>query len=74
MLKYRSKCRWNLLLCIDDTIIEICPNQEFLSSHEIDSKYLELILEPKQEIIIEKKSPQKKVKETLNDAINNFET
>jgi hypothetical protein len=74
MLKYRSKCRWNLLLCIDDKIVEICPNQEFLSSHEVDSKYLELISEPKQEIIIEKKPTQKKVKEFINESINNFET
>jgi hypothetical protein len=68
MFKYRSKCKWNLLLYIDKNIVEICPNQEFTSNIEVTSKYLELIIEPIQ--VLDKKLI-KKGKEKLDDTINN---
>jgi hypothetical protein len=68
MFKYRSKCKWNLLLQIDKKIVEICPNQEFISNVEIFSKYLELVINP---IEVLEKKPNKKGKDKLDDTINN---
>jgi hypothetical protein len=67
MFKYRSKCRWNLLISINNTIVEISPDQEYISSHKIDSKYLELISGP-----VEEDKKIKKLKEKVDDyTINN---
>jgi hypothetical protein len=46
MYKYRSKCRWNMLLHIDGEVIEIRPGEQFESKGYIDSRYLELITKP----------------------------
>lgn len=50
MHKYRSKCRWNMLLHIDNAIIEIRPGEEFSSSSHVDSRFLEEIKDPTQKI------------------------
>ena len=57
MYKYRSKCRWNMLLHIDGEIVEIRPSEFFESKSFVNSRYLELINKP-----VEKKKkgrPQK---------------
>lgn len=65
MFKYRSKCRWNLLLYINNSVVEIRPDEEFLSSHIVESKYLELKEEP------EAPKKIKKQKEDVNESLNN---
>jgi hypothetical protein len=59
MYKYRSKCRWNMLLHIDGEVVEIRPSELFESKILINSRYLELIEEPK----LEEPKSNKKVKE-----------
>jgi hypothetical protein len=44
MFKYRSKCKWNQLLSINNNVIEIRPGEFFESSHELDSPFIELIV------------------------------
>jgi hypothetical protein len=41
MFKYRSKCRWNMLLHIDNAIVEIRPGEEFSSKSLVTSRFLE---------------------------------
>jgi len=53
MFKYRSRCKWNQLLSINNKIIEIRPGEFFESSQELDSPFLELVAEKK--IIFEPK-------------------
>lgn len=43
MYKYRSKCRFNMLLFIEGNIVEILPSELFESKELIDSKYLEIV-------------------------------
>jgi len=47
MFKYRSKCRWNMLLHIDGEVVEIRPGEFFQSKKEVDSRYLEVLHVPK---------------------------
>jgi len=47
MYKYRSKCRWNMLLQIDSRVIEIRPGEFFQSKEEIVSRFLDPILPKK---------------------------
>jgi len=61
MHKYRSKCRWNMLLHIDGEVVEIRPSELFSSKLPVESRYLELISEPKKRV-----KTYKKVKETLD--------
>jgi hypothetical protein len=68
MFKYRSKCKWNQLLSINNNVIEIRPGEFFESSHELDSPFIELIVEKK--IIFE----QKKKKVLEDDHPNNSQT
>lgn len=53
MFKYRSRCKWNQLLSINNKIIEIRPGEFFECSQELDSPFLELVVEKK--IIFEPK-------------------
>ena len=46
MHKYRSKCRWNMLLHIDDAIVEIRPGEEFTYPEIIESRFVELKIDP----------------------------
>jgi hypothetical protein len=55
MFKYRSKCKWNQLLSINNKIVEIRPGEFFEASHQVDSPFIELILEPKINIDLKKK-------------------
>jgi len=59
MFKYRSKCRWNMLLYIDGNLVEIRPSELFESVALIDSRYLELIDEPQ----LDSEPKKKKIKE-----------
>jgi superfamily II DNA or RNA helicase len=43
MFKYRSKCRWNMLLYIDGEVIEIRPSELFESKSLVESRYLEIL-------------------------------
>jgi len=47
MYKYRSKCRWNMLLHIDGEVVEIRPGEQFKSKKEVESRFLELLNQPK---------------------------
>ena len=40
MKKYKSKCRYNLLLHIDGSIKEIRPGEIFEASEDLDLKYV----------------------------------
>jgi hypothetical protein len=64
MFKYKSKCRWNILLQLGDEIVEIQPYELFESNTLIESRYLELIQEEVQEKLIEEsvEEPIKKKK------------
>ena len=59
MFKYRSRCRWNMLLYIDGNLVEIRPSELFESVALIDSRYLELIDEPQ----LDSEPKKKKIKE-----------
>jgi len=43
MYKYKSKCRWNMLLHVDGEIVEIRPGELFKSKTLVNSRYLEII-------------------------------
>ena len=55
MYKYKSRCRWNILLYIDGTIKEIRPGEEFSYPSLIDSRFVVLqepeTIEPKKKKI-----------------------
>jgi hypothetical protein len=59
MYKYRSKCRWNMLLHIDGEIVEIRPGELFNSKGLVESRYLELMDQPKKP----KRGPKPKLNE-----------
>jgi hypothetical protein len=70
MYKYKSKCRWNMLLHVDGEIVEIRPGELFESKTLVSSRYLEII---KSQIVtkpvVKKKGPSKKInlfKEEIN--------
>jgi len=69
MFKYRSKCRWNMLLHINGNIVEIRPGELFESNANISSRYLELITKP---ITTKKRGKPKKAVSltTFQDKIN----
>ena len=70
MFKYRSKCRWNMLLHIDGEIIEIRPGELFESKSYLDSRYLERI--DKKKITIKKRGRPKNTPSvtTFEDKLN----
>jgi hypothetical protein len=41
MYKYKSKCRWSILLYVDGDIVEIRPGELFESEEFISIKHLE---------------------------------
>jgi hypothetical protein len=57
MYKYRSKCRWNMLLHIDGEVVEIRPSELFESKTLVTSRHLELASEP-----LKKKKKEKATK------------
>jgi len=57
MYKYRSRCRWNILLYIGGNIKEIRPGEVFTYHVPIESRFVEL-----QETEIKKKELPKKAK------------
>jgi len=61
MYKYRSKCRWNMLLHIDGEVIEIRPGELFESKTLVSSRNLEIISKP-----IEKKKKGRPPKENTD--------
>jgi len=46
MYKYKSKCRWNMLLYLDNNVIEIRPGELFESKSLVNSRYLDIIDQP----------------------------
>jgi hypothetical protein len=62
MHKYRSKCRWNMLLHIDDAIVEIRPGEEFTSVSLVSSRFLQEITPSSK--ITKKKKPKTKLTTT----------
>ena len=56
MYKYKSKCRWNLLLYTDGDIKEIRPGELFTSNTLIESRFVEL------QVKEQKKKPIKSAK------------
>lgn len=68
MYKYRSKCRWNMLLHIDGEVIEIRPGERFESKTLVDSRFLEVIEEEKKEVPKKKKGrPKTFTEDIVND-------
>ena len=65
MYKYRSKCRWNMLLHIDGEVIEIRPGELFESKTLVTSRNLEILSRPP---VVKKKGrpPKPKPIEHLN--------
>ena len=61
MYKYRSKCRWNMLLHIDGEVIEIRPGELFESKTLVSSRNLEIISKP-----IQEKKKGRPPKESIN--------
>jgi hypothetical protein len=59
MHKYRSKCRWNILLFIGGTIKEIRPGEVFEYEGTIESRFIEL-QKPEIEKPIKRGRPKKK--------------
>ena len=59
MHKYRSKCRWNILLFIDGNIKEIRPGEVFEYDSIIVSRFVEL-QKPQIEKPIKRGRPKKK--------------
>ena len=72
MYKYRSKCRWNMLLHIDGVVVEIRPGELFQAKGAVDSRYLEQInkkVAPKSTPVVtrvRKSKTQEIFKEELN--------
>jgi hypothetical protein len=68
MYKYKSKCRWNMLIHLENEIIEIRPGELFESKTFVNSRYLQVISSP----IIKKKKgrPKKKVVEENKEELN----
>lgn len=62
MYKYKSKCRWNMLLYLDNDVIEIRPGELFESKSLVDSRYLDIISSPTKK---KKTGRPKKVSSTL---------
>jgi len=58
MYKYKSKCRWNMLLHVDEAVVEIRPGELFKSKKEIKSRHLVQI--HNKSITIKKKIKPKK--------------
>lgn len=70
MYKYKSKCRWNMLLHVSGEIMEIRPGELFESKTLVTSRYLEVVNKP----IVKKKGPPKKInlfEEKLNGTSSN---
>lgn len=65
MFKYRSRCRFTILIALEDKIIEIFPGQEIFLVHEIEYPSLELI-EPEEQRI-EIKPIRKRIKEAWQE-------
>jgi hypothetical protein len=65
MYKYRSKCRWNMLLHIDGEVIEIRPGELFESCTLVTSRNLEIISKPLPTKKIGR-PPKKTTKEQIN--------
>ena len=72
MHKYRSKCRWNMLLHIDGAVVEIRPGELFESKSLVDSRYLEVLnkkLPLKIKSVVNKRS-KSKMKELFKEELN----
>ena len=68
MYKYRSKCRWNMLLHIDGEVIEIRPGELFESKTLVDSRYLNVIEQDKDEPKKKKGRPKTITNETVDES------
>jgi len=74
MYKYRSKCRWNMLLHIDGEVIEIRPGELFKSKKEVPSRYLDLVAPKKRQPKIKATTPPKeKAKVIAQTKVTTFE-
>jgi len=71
MYRYRSKCRWNMLLHIGGEIREIRPTEILELDHKISSRYLEFISENNIEIT-KKGRPKKKISFTKSIEAKNI--
>jgi len=65
MFKYRSRCRFTVLIALKNGILEIYPGQEITTEESIDYPSLELIQpeEDKQEV----KSIKRRIKEAWQE-------
>jgi len=65
MFKYKSRCRFTILIALKNGILEIYPGQEIMTEELIDYPSLELILpdEERQEV----KSIKKRIREAWQE-------
>lgn len=67
MYKYKSKCRWNMLLYLDNKIIEIRPGELFESKTFVDSRYLQVISSP---LVKKQGRPRNKAVKIFEEELN----
>jgi len=67
MYKYKSKCRWNMLIHLENEIIEIRPGELFESKTFVNSRYLQVLSSP---IVKKKGRPKKKVVKENKEELN----
>ena len=65
MYKYKSTCRFKMLLFIGSEIVEVRPQQTISSKEKLEFSYLKVVEEPK--ITVPKKKYTKKKKEIEQD-------
>jgi hypothetical protein len=59
MHKYRSKCRWNILLFIDGAVKEVRPGEVFEYDGIIESRFI-VLQQPEIKNSVKKGRPKKK--------------
>ena len=65
MYKYKSTCRFKMLLFIGSEIVEVRPQQTISSKEKLEFSYLKVVEEPK--ITVPKKKYTKNKKEIEQD-------
>lgn len=63
MFKYRSKCKWNQLIFINNKIIEIRPGEFFESTHQVQSPFIEEI----KEVLVSEPKKRKVTEDVISD-------
>ncbi len=62
MYKYKSRCRFTMLLYVEGTVLEVRPQEILTVSTELHSRFLEELESPKPEIEVIKEVKVRKNK------------